>query len=106
MRKRLRKKKHVGEFQIFGVEIAATLKSAEDFDSFLDDFICDPVEANDTAFGGGGGGTEFSGFLELGRHDVYSSNLDKVANWLAADSRVESYTVGKCVDAWNGHIGE
>jgi uncharacterized protein YggL (DUF469 family) len=101
MRKRLRKKKHVGEFQEFGVEFAATLKPGVDFDAFLDDFIRDAVEANGLAFGGGGGGAQFSGFVELGRRDVYVSNLEKVAAWFAAEGRVKSYQINEPVDAWN-----
>jgi uncharacterized protein YggL (DUF469 family) len=62
MRKRLRKKKHVGEFQELGVELEMTLRAGVDFDEFLDAFLCDAVEANGLAFGGGGRDDLLSGF--------------------------------------------
>jgi uncharacterized protein YggL (DUF469 family) len=73
MRKRLRKKKHLGEFQEFGVELTPTLHVGVDVFTFLDDFLCDAVEANQLQFGGGGGGQEFSGFVELGRREARES---------------------------------
>jgi uncharacterized protein YggL (DUF469 family) len=100
MRRRIRKKKHIGEFQEFGVEVAAKLKSAADLDAFLDDFILNAVEVNGLAFGGGGLGARFSGFVELGRRGVHTSNLEKVTAWLAKEGRIESYQVGEPVDAW------
>jgi uncharacterized protein YggL (DUF469 family) len=52
MRKRLRKKKHVGEFQEFGVELELTLREGVDFATFLEDFLIHAVEANKLAFRG------------------------------------------------------
>ena len=101
MRKRVRKKKRIGEFEEFGVEVTAKLKSSVDFDAFLDDFIRDAVEVNGLAFGGGGLGAKFSGFVELGRRDVHASNLEKVTAWLAKEGRIESYQVSEPVDVWN-----
>ncbi len=101
MRRRLQKKKRIGEFQELGVEVTATLKSNVDFDTFLDDFIRDAVEAHGLAFGGGGLGTRFSGFVELGRRGVHASNLEEVAAWLAKEDRIESYQIREPVDACN-----
>jgi uncharacterized protein YggL (DUF469 family) len=39
MKKRLRKKKHLGEFTEWGVPVAIARKRKDDFDSFLDDFL-------------------------------------------------------------------
>ena len=102
MRKRQRKKKHLGEFQEFGVDIVVALQHGVDFDAFLDDFLRDAVEANGLAFGGGGTAQEFEGFLELGSRVVYVSNLTKVSTWLAADSRIQSFQLAEPVDAWHG----
>ena len=102
MRKRLRKKKHLGEFQEFGVNVVAKLRPGVDFDAFLDDFLCYAVEANGLAFGGGGTALEFEGFLELGNRAVYVSNLTTVSTWLAADSRIKSFQLAEPVDAWHG----
>ena len=101
MRRRLRKKKRVGEFQEFGVELEIVLRAGVDLDAFLDDFLRDAVEANGLAFGGGGRGNRLSGFLELGRRDTCQSILEKVAAWLAAENRIEKFTVGEPVDAWS-----
>lgn len=101
MRKRLRKKKHVGEFQEFGVEFVATVKPGVDFDSFCDDFIVDCVESRGLAFGGGGGGATLKGFVELGRRDEYAANLAYVAAWFANSASIESYSIGEPVDAWS-----
>lgn len=101
MRKRLRKKKRIGEFREFGVEVFITLHMGVDFDAFLDDFICDAVEANGLAFGGGGCAPQFDGFLELGRQEVLDSDLAIVSAWLAADSRVRTFELGTPVDLWH-----
>lgn len=100
MRKRLRKKKRVGEFQEFGVEVEMRLRAGVDLDVFLDDFLRDAVEANGLAFGGGGGGSCLGGFVELGCRDAYQSKIDKVTAWLAAERRLETFKVGDPVDAW------
>jgi uncharacterized protein YggL (DUF469 family) len=102
MRKRLRKKKHLGEFQEFGVDVVVALQHGVDFDAFLDDFLCDAVEANGLLFGGGEMAEKFEGFLELGRRAVYVSNLTKVSTWLAADPRIQSFQLADPVDAWHG----
>ena len=100
MRKRLRKKKHVGEFQEFGAELEVMMHTGTDSDQFVDDFLVHAVESNGLQFGGGGGGLELRGFVELGRRDVCAANLAKVTAWLAAEPRVESFTIGRPVDAW------
>ncbi len=101
MRKRLRKKKRVGEFQEFGVELEVMLRAGVDFDIYLDDFLRDAVEANGLAFGGGGRGNRLAGFLELGRRDTYQSKKAKVTAWLVAENRIETFVVGDPVDAWS-----
>jgi uncharacterized protein YggL (DUF469 family) len=100
MRKRLRKKKHVGEFQELGVEIAITLQLESDFDAFLDDFLCHAVEAHGLAFGGGGSATRLEGILELGRREAHTANLAKSVAWLSEDSRVMSFKTGPPQDLW------
>ncbi len=55
LKRRLRKKYHLGEFQELGFELFTALKpdlSEEDFDKFLDDFI-EEIERNKLTFGGG-----------------------------------------------------
>jgi hypothetical protein len=101
MRKRLRKKKRVGEFQEFGVELEMMLRAGVDFDALLEDFLRDAVDANGLAFGGGGRGNHLAGFLELGRRDTHQSKIAKVTAWLVAEHRIETFVVGDPVDAWS-----
>ena len=46
MRKRLRKKKHPGEFIDWDVAVTVNLIPGADFDRFLDDWIVQAIEAN------------------------------------------------------------
>ncbi len=100
MRKRLRKKKHVGEFRGYGVEFAATVKPGVDFDAFWDDFIVHGVAALGMSFGGGGSETHLKGFVELGQRASHVENLTKLSEWLAHEARIESYQIGPPIDAW------
>ena len=57
MRRRLRKKKHVGEFRQMGFSVECRLRpglSPQEFDQFTDEFIQHAVEAHGLLFGGGG----------------------------------------------------
>lgn len=54
MKKRLRRKKHVGECVGGGVPIAVRRRHYADFDDFLEEFITQAIEAHGLAFGGGG----------------------------------------------------
>ena len=100
MRKRLRKKKHVGEFQEFGMELSIDLYPGTDFDSFFYAFIGDAVEANGLLFGGGGMDLNIDGFLLLGRRPIYEAKRDKVLKWLSVQEAVRSFEGGQPVDAW------
>ena len=101
MRKRLRKKKHVGEFREWGVEFDSTLKPGVDFDVFLEEFLIDCIESRGLIFGGGGGGTKLRGFVELGRGDKHLANLAHVAAWFANSASIENYSIGEPVDVWS-----
>jgi uncharacterized protein len=67
MRRRLRKKKRLGEFKELGFEVRVDMLlglTREDLDAFLDRWA-DVVEARHLAFSGGGGGSDgkFDGFV-------------------------------------------
>jgi uncharacterized protein len=71
VKRRLRKKKRIGEFKELGFEVFAYLRdglSPHEFDAFLDRWI-DAVEGRRLAFGGGGGRDgKFEGFVtRIGR---------------------------------------
>ena len=101
MRKRLRKKKRLGEFQEFVAELSAMLKADVDFETFLDDFIRDAIEANGLAFGGGGISPRLDGLVELGRRDAYAESFSRLKAWLEADPRIHSFQLGKPVDEYS-----
>jgi uncharacterized protein YggL (DUF469 family) len=107
MKKRLRKKKHLGEFAEWGVPVAIARKRKDDFDSFLDDFLAQAIEANDCYFGGGGKEDRLEGVIELGKaSDRPEERLQKVLGWLAAREDVEKYASGKIIDIWHGPFDE
>lgn len=100
MRKRLRKKKRLREFTEFLVDLDVTLRRGSNFDSFLDAFVDDAIEANEMYCGFGGKETQLSGCLELGRIDVCPRNRKRVEEWLKQRPDVESYQFGEIFDAW------
>ena len=70
MKKRLRKKKHLGEFKELGFEVRGDLRpglSGNDLEAFVDRLI-DIVDARSLAFGGGAGrDDELNGFAGRAR---------------------------------------
>jgi len=107
MKKRLRKKKHVREFTVWGAPIAIKRTTTTDFDSFLDDFLEKAVEANGCYFGGGGKEDHLGGFIELGRtSDLPESRLEKISEWLDERTDIEKHVTGKMTDAWYGPFDE
>ncbi len=92
MRKRLRKKLRVGEFDVQLLPIALELEpfdSNEARNSFLDRF-CDAVDAADLDFGGGGMGTDWSGFAEpTGRSlTISEEQAQQVRLWTEAQPEI------------------
>ncbi len=105
MKRRLRKKKRVGEFQELGCEVKATLReglSDDEFRVFLDRWI-DAVEARDLGFGGGGNPADFAGFLaRLGRGSVTEDDRAALSTFLQSDPAVVEHEMGELCDAWYG----
>lgn len=92
MEKRLRKKKHLGEFVEWGVPVAIARKQK-------DDFIEQAIEGNGCYFGGGGRGDRLEGVIQLGKTcDGPEERLKKIVSWLEAREDVEKYVIGKWVD--------
>jgi uncharacterized protein YggL (DUF469 family) len=107
MKKRLRKKKHVDDFAVFGVEVAIRLKDGTDFDAFLENFISDAIEANQCYFGGGGQDDRISGIIELGRRsDSPESRRESISNWLDVNRNVDRYVFGVIKDLWYSSFEE
>ena len=103
MRKRLRKKKHLGEFMVLGVEVLIRFNSKDDHDIFYPAFITEAIEANNCYFGGGGTDDSMEGFIELGRvPDDPSSRLKAIIKWIDSRTDVSTYHIGHMTDAWYG----
>ena len=106
MKKRLRKKKHLGEFVEYGAPIAMSLSGDIDFDKFLDSFL-DTIEAAGCYFGGGGRKDRFSGIIELGREsNSPEEKLHEIKNWLNNNRSIEKYAIGSIIDLWYGSFDE
>ena len=107
MRRRLRKKKHQGEFTEWGCQIIITRKTKDGFDEFLDSFIEEAVEANDCYCGGGGAADRLDMILELGRRsDDPATRLSAIAAWLEKRPDVLDNRTGELFDLWNGSYEE
>jgi uncharacterized protein len=107
MRRRLRKKKRMGEFRELGFEVCADLRtglSAADFDTFLDQWIV-AVEARRLGFGGGGGYEQgkFEGFVvRLGRGSATDDDRAALGDFLDGAAAVVRHEVLELRDAWYG----
>lgn len=109
MRRRLRKKKRLGEFRELGFDVsylpvAGTTES--DNERFLDAFIESAVEANGLACSGGGfPGRTMEFFVTRSglRPSTTEGDRRLVHAWLEARPDVASFTVGGLRDAWYGH---
>jgi uncharacterized protein len=80
MKKRLRKKKHVGEFQEFGFQINLELKpnySLMETELLFDELI-ELIEQENLLFGGGASG----GFITAKKGSVSDSNKAAIENWI------------------------
>ena len=118
MRKRLRKKKRVGEFTEYGFEIGGTWSVHGDGlipaqDAFVDELI-DFVEAHGLGVGGGANGDTF-GFYVTGLRPVRGSHPRRwssvsareedratLETFLRQHATVATSLVGPLTDAWNG----
>lgn len=107
MKKRLRKKKHRGEFTEWGRQLVITRNRKDAFDEFLDSFIEDAIEANGCYCGGGGMEDKLDVVVELGRRsDHPDARLKKITEWLHARPDVESWNAGEEFDIWRGDFQE
>ena len=104
MKKRLRKKLHVGEFQELGFEVrfqVADNRSHDAFDAVADAFISQAIEAHRLVCGGGGKNPEWSVFVTRdARGSVTEEHRQAIARWLAARPEVNAVQIGPLVDAW------
>lgn len=107
MKKRLRKKRHMGEFAVYGVSLRASFVpglSESGFGTFVDEFIAKAIEANELWFGGGGGRTKgWSGVIDPGNSlKIPATALDAFRNWMSVRREVESFELSAPWDLWYG----
>lgn len=109
MRRRLRKKRRVGEFQEIGFNVTYTPRTGlnnSDGDKLLDAFIEHAIEANNLAAGGGGFPTMPMTFFVTSanrRGSATEADQKAVATWLESCTDIASFEVGALRDAWYGH---
>lgn len=106
MKRRLRKKKRVGEFQELGFEVTYRLSGnpqQEGLEAFLWQFLEHAIEANGL-LAGGGGGNPASLFVvsEVNRASATDEQREKVRSWLASRPEVVDFDVRPLRDAWHG----
>ncbi len=107
MRKRLRKKNRLGEFQELGFEVCFRFSddlSAQEQDELLEAWIIKAIEENRLTFGGGFGKGVCNGFITVAKsHGSATEQLRHVVEaWLKTNPKVLSFTMGSLVDAWHG----
>ena len=99
MRKRLRKKLHVGEFNVPLLPIVFEMIPFESVslrNAFLDRFNLEAIEENGLQFGGGGMGEVWRGFAEpAGRsRKISPDQVAKVESWLSVQREIRRFAVG------------
>jgi uncharacterized protein YggL (DUF469 family) len=105
MRKRLRKKRCLGEFREHAFDVSYALRpglSVEQAEDFLFRFLEQAIEANDLACGGGGQGESWELCVtRAGRGSPTEEQRDAVSAWLASQPEVRSHNLGAFFDAWH-----
>lgn len=103
MKKRLRKKKRIGEFTEWGRQLVVVRNRKDGFDDFLDAFIEEAIEANGCYCGGGGQEDKLDVVVELGRRtNDPDARLGRITAWLDSRPDVEDWRVSEEFDLWHG----
>ena len=103
MKRRLRKKKHLGEFAEWGRQLIAIRNTKMDADSFQDAFIIEAIEGNECCCGGSLSDDKIDVIVELGRISEDPVNkFVKVTAWLDTRSDIEGWKAGPLFDLWYG----
>jgi len=102
MRKRLRKKKHIGEFAEWGFQLVVVRNRKDGFGDFLDAFIKEAIESNGCYCGGGGKEDMLDVVVELGhRSGDPDKKRMKITAWLDGREDVQSWRIGPEFDVWH-----
>jgi len=107
MNKRLRKKKHLGEFTKWGRQLIAYRNTTANADNFHDAFILDAVEANGCSSGGSLSVDKLDVVIELGlKSSDPDSKFEKVTKWLDGRADVDKWKSGPLFDTWHGDFND
>lgn len=102
MNRRLRKKKHRGEFTEWGRQLVITRNRKDGFDEFLDAFIEKAIEANGCYCGGGGKEDRLDVIVELGRRsDDPDVKMKAITAWLDARPDVQKWHISEEFNIWH-----
>ncbi|MFH0957717.1 MAG: YggL family protein [Pseudomonadota bacterium] len=115
MKRRIRKKLHIGEFQEFGFPLKFKVRpdtGDPEYDAFVDAFI-EEVERLELGFGGGVGET-CDGYVvnfqrvKRGRRcgSVNEAQRQALQQWLQNHPQVYEVIVGPLADVWNSPFEE
>lgn len=104
MKKRIRKKKRMGEFVEYGFYIKASAPSLlgakdETIDKFNDEFICF-AESNGCGIGGIIGPNIDVFYSKIGRGSCNENDREGVRKFLLNNSLVTDFDIGPLVNAW------
>ena len=106
MKRRLRKKRRLGEFREDGFRLQFQVDeslSLSETDVVVDSFI-DMIEANRLQFGGGGD-SSWTGIVQgPWRGTATEADRDSVLEWLHAHPQIVDASAGPLEDLWNGRI--
>lgn len=107
MKKRLRKKKKIGEFKTAGAPLRVHLEPGTEPDPFMDDFLAEAIEPNASLSGAypadDPNEDSLDFFVELGQwSDNPEGRLDKITTWLNDRASVKKFEAGKITDARYG----
>ena len=104
MRKRLRKKLRIGEFQELGFELKFRLDEAvsdTEVEPFWDAFIGEAVEPRGLMCGGGCG-REWEVFVARpNRQSASEDDRHALEQWLQANRHVVDLQIGPLIDEWH-----
>ena len=104
MRKRLRKKLRLGEFQEMGFPVRFRIEgdlTRAGQDAFFDSFISEAIEGNGLMCGGACGATWDVFVTRHGRGSATEDDRRNVQRWLTTQPRVRDINVGTLMDAWH-----
>lgn len=100
MRKRVRKKKRLGEYREYGFCVSFEISDPAKLDLIFDRYIVEAIEGNRLLFGGSPRG----GFVTAAhrRGSATECDRERVRRWLEQQSEVTNIKVGELRDAWHG----